>query len=307
MTMQGLELARRYYQECAAPLIEARFGSRAKRIAVGLVGPGSECLGFDDMLSVDHDFGPGFCLWLTDDDDAAFGAQLRELYRALPQEFAGYRRNTTPEGADRVGVMRIRQFYTAYTGGGDVPADEPAWLRIPEHFLATATSGAVFRDDLGEFSRIRAGLLPCYPEDVRMKKLAARLFTMAQAGQYNYPRMEKRGDLAACCLALGEFLNAALSALHLLNSRYTPYYKWAYRSACGLPQLADVARALGRLLEADPLQRTGEIERICARVADTLRARGLSSAQDNFLVVHAKEVQQRIHSNWLRSLDIMVG
>ena len=41
-----------------------------------LVGHGSECYGFDDALSRDHDFGPRVCLWLTADDYAEFGERL---------------------------------------------------------------------------------------------------------------------------------------------------------------------------------------------------------------------------------------
>ena len=36
---------------------------------------------------------------------------------------------------------------------------------------------------------------------------------MAQSGQYNYYRLIKRGDVFGARLALGEFLNAALSMM----------------------------------------------------------------------------------------------
>lgn len=68
-----------------------------------------------------------------------------------------------------------------------------------------------------------------YPEDVRLKKLAARLAVMAQAGQYNYPRCLRRGELVAAQLALAAFMDAAMSAVYLLNRRYAPFYKWRHR------------------------------------------------------------------------------
>lgn len=66
--MQGLPLARDFFFTHGLPMIRESFKDIADRIAVGLVGPGSECYGFDDQLSRDHDWGPGFCLWLRQKD-----------------------------------------------------------------------------------------------------------------------------------------------------------------------------------------------------------------------------------------------
>jgi hypothetical protein len=54
-TMQGLRLAREFYLTYGEPMLRESFGDMLDRIAVGLVGPGSECYGFDDTLSRDHD------------------------------------------------------------------------------------------------------------------------------------------------------------------------------------------------------------------------------------------------------------
>ncbi len=304
--MKGLELCREYYLRCARDGIKARFGERAARVAAGLAGEGSECLGFDDEISRDHDFGPAFCLWLADEDYAEFGAELKKFYDSLPSEFMGVRRVTTDQAASRVGVTRIGDFYARFTGARGIPESEAAWLRVPEHALAAATSGEVFDDPKGEFSRIRAALLPCYPEEVRLKKLAARLFAMAQAGQYNYPRSVKRGDAVAAALALSEFTKAALSALHLLNRRYAPYYKWLFKSASELPKLHEAARETAALYEPNR-QRENLIESICGRVSAELRSQGLSSSRDPFLVAQATEVTRRIKSEYLRKLSVTAG
>ena len=305
--MQGLELSREFYIQCIAPAIEERFGEQACRVAAGLAGQGSDCLGYDDEISRDHDFGPACCLWLTDEDFSVFGPELQKFYDSLPAEFMGFSRNTTPQGSARVGVIRISSFYEQFTGCPDVPANDASWFRIPEHFLAGATSGEVFRDDLGEFTRIRKALLPCYPRDVRIKKLAARVFAMGQAGQYNYVRIMKRGDGPAAMLALDEFVRSALSAIHLLNKRYMPYYKWAFRSARALPRLAEVVHELDLLFTAPDAERQDMIGSICRHVQKALQEDGLTTISEPFLVPQAEEIMKRIESDYLKKLGISVG
>ena len=60
--IRGLELSRKYYEEYGRPMLQEKYPEYVPRIAAGLAGEGSECLGYDDEFSSDHDYGPGFCL-----------------------------------------------------------------------------------------------------------------------------------------------------------------------------------------------------------------------------------------------------
>ena len=85
--VSGLKLARAFWTQVGKPMIVAKYPQYAGRIAAGLVGHGSECYGFDDEYSQDHDFGPRFCIWLSDEDYEQIGEQLEADYEALPREF----------------------------------------------------------------------------------------------------------------------------------------------------------------------------------------------------------------------------
>ena len=301
--MTGLELAEQLYREKVRDALAAEFPEHVSRIAVGLAGPGSECFGYDDAISRDHDFAPRLCLWLTEADARAIGQRLQARYNAWTAEFDA----VTPMAADRSGAVAIGDWYRRFTGCPGVPPAAIAWLRVPEHLLAAATNGKVFRDDLGEFSAIRETLLAGYPPDVLRKRLAARLFTMGQAGQYNLPRCLKRADAVAARLAETEFLRAALEAVCLLNGRYAPYYKWLYRAASELPTCAEAVRGCAALLTTPDAEKTAAVERICVCVADELRRRWLSAEADDFLVTQAFAVQRGIADAQLRAIDVSFG
>ena len=129
---KGLELARAYYEQYGRPMLEKEFPDVLDRIAAGLCGHGSECFGYDDAVSRDHDFEPGFCLWLTDEDERTFGFRLFRAYRRLPQEFEGIRlENKSLFGSDFKGVHTIRQFYSFYIGE-HLPQTNEEWLQIPD-------------------------------------------------------------------------------------------------------------------------------------------------------------------------------
>lgn len=224
--MNGLALARQYYAALGRPALERALPELVSRMACGLAGEGSECFGFDDALSRDHDWGAAFCIWLTQEDYDRFGARIQAVYDGLPAEENGFPiRQSGAQSGGRVGCLCMPAWYRRYTGAPEGPCTLPQWRRAPEAFLATAVNGVVFDDPSGHFSAVRERLLAFYPEDVRLKKLAARVAGMAQAGQYNYPRCVRRGESVAAQLALAEFARAAMSTAYLLGRRYAPFYK----------------------------------------------------------------------------------
>ena len=73
--MKGLELSRRYWREVGRPALERDCPQVLESAAAGLAGEGSECFGNDDVISRDHDWGPGFCLWLDRETMARWGRE----------------------------------------------------------------------------------------------------------------------------------------------------------------------------------------------------------------------------------------
>lgn len=307
--MRFLDEAREFYERFGAPMLHERFGEYEGRIAVGLAGHGSECFGYDDALSRDHDFELGFCLWVDDDTDLAIGVELARAYRALPFERASERSKLSENPR---GVRRISDFYRRYTGSPGAPETWQQWLYLPSHALAEAVNGEVWRDDAGLFSAVRAEIAGGMPEDVRIKKLAACAVTMAQSGQYNYSRCLSHGEEGAAMLALDEFVKSTMQLVYLLNRRHMPYYKWAFRGMDALPRLSELRSALEYLLtgENDPAgqeTKRGVVEDICAGIVRELSTQGLTCGTWDYMEPHGLDMQGHIKNPEIRALHVLEG
>ncbi|MBO5095121.1 MAG: DUF4125 family protein [Lachnospiraceae bacterium] len=293
---KGLDLCEAFYHEYGEPMLRTYFAPYLPYIAVGMVGEGSECLGFDDEISRDHDFGPGSCMFLTDSVYEEIGEALQEAYDRLPKTYMGVTRRATPKAPKRVGVFRIGEFYERLTGLPDVPTTNQQWLYVQDYQFAAATNGRVFRDDLGEFTRIRKGLLAHYPEEVRIRKIAREAALIAQSGQYNYSRMLERGDKVAAQVALGEFEKHTMAIVYLLNRRYAPFYKWMHRGMQDLPLLAvigDIMNAIADMQIGDE-RIVQTIEIIVTLIIDEMRKQSLTTGNDNYLDHHTDNILRSI-------------
>ena len=300
--MKGLEIARAFWEEYGKPMMEERFPELLPLVAVGLVGPGSECYGYDDEVSKDHDFEHGFCIWLPDEDRVSRRQEflLGRGYESLPKEFCGLKRSLfNPAGGNRHGVFRTADFYRQMTGIPGTPVGLRAFLSVPDVALAETINGEVFHDGLGEFAAIReAWSNP--PADVQRKKLCGYLIRMSQTGEYNYPRSLARNDIATAQLAAAEFAKAAASAFCWIHNRPAPYYKWCLRA---LEDYRD-GDTLTALLQETLAGEAGDaIPEACSELLFLVKEAFPECAGDEDLQHAAFTIQDKIRDGVLRSMS----
>lgn len=319
--MSGLALSQAYYERFGRSALQHHFGKIVDQLAVGLVGMGSECLGLDDEWSTDHDYGPGFCLFVPQALYQTYGRQLEQFYQQLPKRFMGLERQETLQGKGRTGVVVMEQFFYQLTGCPYGPVKLTDWLGIEESYLLCASNGAVFDDPSGAFHAVYDKIKAYYPADVYYKKLAATLAKMARDGQYQYARCMFRHDLDAAWLYVQTFVQETLQLLFLLNRQYMPYTKWQFKLAQQLPLGQSILLLVKQLMRhpdvdvslypanapsinlADP--RVALIESIAKETVSCLQQLHLSNASSHYLEDQAKVIFQKIQDPVLASMHLM--
>jgi len=287
----GLALSREYYEAFGRPLIEEQFPRYVDKIAVGLVGRGSDCFGYDDDASRDHDWGPDFCMWVTDETYEEIGVELQAAYEQLPSEYKGYCRAPHVNGRNRRGVIRISDFYLGLAGAASYRQMD--WRRAEDFALAAAVNGEVFRDEEGVFSEFRAKLMQGYPEEIRYLKLAEAASRFAQAIQYNYPRMLRRGDILTAHMMAWDGVKEAMKLQHYIEGKYPPHDKWLRRSLEESEAGREVTRLLDKIageLRKGEKEAADSIEELGAFLALEMYGKGFISDTDAFLDAHREEL-----------------
>jgi branched-subunit amino acid transport protein len=235
----GLLLSERYYEEAVRPILDRNFPRL--QYAAGLIGSGSEVLGYDTAISTDHHWGPRLLLFLGEQDHAALLAEIDEaLRRELPYTFMGYSTNfgspddkgvrlledmTSGPVAHMVELTTVGAFFKSYLGYDPAAVLTPAdWLTFPEHRLLGSTGGKVFHDEPGELSAVRVRLA-YYPDDIWLCLMAAEWRLIAE-GEAFMGRTGEVGDEIGSRVIAARLVRYLMRLCFLMERRYVPYSKW---------------------------------------------------------------------------------
>ncbi len=228
--IKGMELCEQYYKIHGLTMLQKYFSEYREKIAVGLFGKGSDCFGYDDKKSRDHDFGPRFVMLLDKETYENIGESLQICYENLPDEFGGIKRIETFHGRDRAGVFIVEDYFKSILGT-DLCTDNTyeEWANTPSYALAAAVNGKLFIDEVGTATKYREELKKYYPKAIWYRKLAQAMALFSQSGQYNLFRMLGRGQNVSAVLAKAECLREAMHLSYLLLREYAPHDKWLFK------------------------------------------------------------------------------
>jgi hypothetical protein len=237
--ISGLKLSELFYSEAAKPILDAYFPHVSYSAA--LLGWGSEVLGYDDVQSSDHHWGPRFLLFLSPEDYEQYNKPIRDtLSQHLPHRFHGYATNFGEP--DEIGVRlpsetdsgpvnhmiiteTIESFFKWYLGCNPYERVTAAdWLSFSEHKLLAVTSGKVFHDGLGELEDIRRKF-HYYPRDVWLYQLVAQWIKIFEDREFT-SRCGDVGDELGSMLIAARQVHRLMRLCFLMERKYAPYTKW---------------------------------------------------------------------------------
>jgi Domain of unknown function (DUF4037) len=331
--ISGLELSGYFYNEAVRPLLEKYFPGL--RHAAARLDFGSDVLGFDTSISMDHGWGPKVMLFLSEADDLAYHDAITScLANELPLEVHGFPthfgepledggklewREQRPihHGAEVTTLVRFFKRYLGIDPTG--PVDEIDWLLIPQQRLRTVASGRVYHDDFEQLEGARQKL-KWYPQDVWLYLLANQWRKIDQ----EEPFMGRSGDVGdeigshwVAARLVGELMRLCF----LIERVYAPYTKWFGTGFARLACAPEMTPWLKKALEGSSWQaREQALSQAYIQAAEMTNALGLAAPLEAkvspfhgrpYQVIHSgrffEALYQQIQSPAIRSLPRAVG
>jgi hypothetical protein len=235
----GLELNRAFYKDVAAPLMAKHFPKL--KYSAGLVGHGSDVLGFDNECSIDHDWGPRTHLFFAEkgfkktknEVDAMLKQNLPYTYKGFPVSFSYNPKKYLvhkPEHKSSGSVNHIFEFWTIRSYFDHYIKFDPYkrikkkdWLIFPQQSLIEVTNGELYRDDLN-LAKVREKF-KYYPDDVwrylyliQWDKIANEESFMGRSGEV--------GDELGSSIIATHINQYIIQLCFLIEKKYMPYIKW---------------------------------------------------------------------------------
>ncbi len=245
-SLTGLTLARDYYWEVVAPLLQARWPGVPH--AAGRLGSGSEVLGLDDAMSRDHDWGLRLTVLVDRRDPKSVASFLAD---ALPESFRGwpsrFATSWDRQVKARVEIDTSAGFASSRLGlDPTCPWDALDWLSMTGQSLLEVTAGEVFIDTAGGITDIRQRLV-WYPGDVWHYVVAADWRRIGQLLPL-MGRADLRGDELGSRILATRIASVAMHLAFLLQRRWPPYVKWLGTVFADLPVAEWIGPKLGEVM-----------------------------------------------------------
>lgn len=243
--MKGLALNEKYYREIVEPLLHQY--DPQLTYSCGLIGYGSDVLGFDDATSMDHNWGPRLQIFLSETDISRKGELSDYFARNLPPVFLGFPTNFSKKAADAtqrmeptgkspvnhlLDILEIDAFAKSVTKKPLAELTNLDWLSIPEQILLETTSGKIFHDGLGRLEPLRQ-LLRYYPSDVQILKLST-LWECISNEEAFLGRCIENSDYIGLKLITNRIVNYLMKICFVIKRVYIPYSKWFSKSFTSL-------------------------------------------------------------------------
>ncbi len=236
--LPGLTLSELFFNEIVHPILLNSFPDLD--FSAARLDYGSDVLGFDTPMSMDHGWGPKLTLFLTETDFGQYHVILDDYFaHHLPFECNGFPTHFGEPLADGgvmtkketypiqhgITITTIEKFFLDYLGVKIHHSLTPTvWLTIPQQRLRTLRAGRIFYDGLNELSNLRQQF-DWYPHDLWLYLMASQWQRINQAEPF-VGRTGSIGDEIGARLIASMLVHDLMCLTFLMEKQYTPYIKW---------------------------------------------------------------------------------
>lgn len=308
--MKGLQLCEGFFNEVAKPILSEAFPNLM--YTAGLIGYGSDVLGYDDEVSTDHMWGPRFYLFIEERDRNRTGEILESFSKRLPYSYRGYSVNFSspdekdhgvrvPEPIDQgdvhplIFITTFDDFLEDYLGICRLEnMDELDWLSVSEHKLLAFTSGRLFHDNLKLDEKLQK--LRFYPTEVVLYLIASQWSLIAEEQAF-VKRCGSVGDDIGSRIICGRIVERLMRLCFLYCGKYAPYSKWFGTAFNNLDIPIDIKCEMDLALKASKL---------VEREAHLVKAQALVGVLHNSLEI-TDRVEVEIRHYFGRDIQVIFG
>lgn len=219
--------------------------------AAGLLGWGSDVLGYDTARSTDHGWGPRLHVFV---DAHEVDRVASTIDQGLPPEYRGYAVRfgwDTQQPVHHITVTTVDAWLKEHLGvlnGRHLTVED--WLVTPQQQLLGVVAGTVYADD-GRLQVVRDALR-WYPDDLWLWMLACQWSRIAQEEAFVQRTSEVGDELGSRVIAARMARDLMRLAL-LMDRTYAPYMKWLGTAFAQLGHADGLDRDLAEALAADTL------------------------------------------------------